>query len=757
MIVIDGDKITISGKDIPSAEYGIGTPEAFRILSGLWLRSGWDTKYVYSFTWLGRPMIQLPEDMIRLQEVICAVQPDVIVETGVAHGGSLIFYASLCRLLGKGRVVGVDIEIREHNRRAIESHSLASLITLIEGDSATPQIAEKVRAQVAAGEKVMILLDSCHTKEHVLRELQAFAPMVTPGSYIVAMDGIMEQLAGAPRSQPDWAVSNPRQAALEFVAAHAEFEMTEPAFQFNEGSIRERVTYWPNAFLRRKQGVEKRVPPAATGDAAGKKVQGRPGSQQERIMTKHQKLVSIGLPVYNGENFLRQALESLLAQDYRHFELIVSDNGSKDGTEAIGREFQARDARVRYIRHSENRGSPWNFKYVAQEARGAYFLWAAHDDLWSPSFLGKCVAMLEEHPEAVLCCTEINFINGQGQPSRLYQNYSNIETLGKSRPGRIHELISRMGWFALYGLMRTEATRKISLGMSAFGYDVILLLELLMQGDFAKVREPLFSFRILNEAKTAADYQQDFQSAAPAPKTPYAGMAKNLLKTVYQAPLSSTEKAEVFADFIQTLTRENPPWRENITAELLGADAKLEDSQFAFLLGLMLNGAVPLDEIQGNPVSEAIYRAPLGAPDLLQAARQVLGKAKPAAAESHQELLRRASLLIQQGRLEEASDAFEEALQKQETSDNWSNWATVQLARNRTDAAEQGLRRALRLDPENGLAAAKLGVLLANMGRLPESIALLEKSIPRIDGAQRTTIEGLLSEYRKKIETCVAV
>ena len=99
--------------------------------------------------------------------------------------------------------------------------------------------------------------------------------------------------------------------------------------------------------------------------------------------------------------------------------------------------------------------------------------------------------------------------------------------------------------------------------MSAFGYDVILLLELLMQGDFAKVPEPLFSFRILNEAKTAADYQQDFQSAAPAPKTPYAGMAKNLLKTVYQAPLSSTEKAEVFADFIQTLTRENPPWREH--------------------------------------------------------------------------------------------------------------------------------------------------------------------------------------------------
>jgi cephalosporin hydroxylase len=266
MIVIDAGKVRVSGQGAASAEYGIGTPEAFRILSELWLRSGWDTKYVYSFTWLGRPMIQLPEDMIRLQEVICSAQPDVIVETGVAHGGSLVFYASLCKLMGKGRVVGVDIEIREHNRRAIESHSLSSLITLIEGDSASPDTAAKVRTHIPTGGKVMVLLDSCHTKGHVLRELEAYAPMVTPGSYIVAMDGIMEQLAGAPRSQPDWAVSNPRQAALEFSAAHAGFEIVEPPFLFNEGLVRERVTYWPNAFIRRTQGdAEERPRPRLAG------------------------------------------------------------------------------------------------------------------------------------------------------------------------------------------------------------------------------------------------------------------------------------------------------------------------------------------------------------------------------------------------------------------------------------------------------------------------------------------------------------
>jgi cephalosporin hydroxylase len=255
MIVIDSDKVTVSGENGTAAtEYGIGTPDAFRILSGLWLRSGWDTKYVYSFTWLGRPMIQLPEDIIRLQEVIFTVKPDVIVETGVAHGGSLVFYASLCKLMGKGRVVGVDIEIRAQNRRAIEAHELSSLITLIEGDSASAETAAKVRKQIPPGGRVMALLDSCHTKEHVLRELEAYAPMVTPGSYIVAMDGIMEQFAGAPRSQLDWVWNNPRQAALEFAAAHSEFEIVEPAFLFNEGMVRERVTYWPNAFIRRTRG-----------------------------------------------------------------------------------------------------------------------------------------------------------------------------------------------------------------------------------------------------------------------------------------------------------------------------------------------------------------------------------------------------------------------------------------------------------------------------------------------------------------------
>ena len=250
-VTVDGDRVSVSDSDGVSEEYEIGSPEAFRILSKLWLRSGWDAKYVYSFTWLGRPIIQLPEDLLRLQEVIYRVKPDVIIETGVAHGGSLIFHASLCKAIGKGRVIGVDVEIRPYNRSAIEAHELSSYITLIEGDSIAPSIVEKVKAQVKPGETVMVLLDSNHTRQHVLGELNAYAPLVTQGSYAVAMDGIMEEIVGAPRTQPDWSWNNPRQAALEFVAAHPEFEIEEPAFLFNESRITERVTYWPSAFLKR--------------------------------------------------------------------------------------------------------------------------------------------------------------------------------------------------------------------------------------------------------------------------------------------------------------------------------------------------------------------------------------------------------------------------------------------------------------------------------------------------------------------------
>jgi cephalosporin hydroxylase len=225
--------------------------EAFELISREWLRVGWNQKYPYTFTWLGRPIIQIPEDMIRTQEVIYRIQPDVIIETGVAHGGSLIFYASLCKLIGKGRVIGVDIEIRPHNHAAIEQHDLFSLITLIEGSSTGADVIDRVRALLMPGETVLVILDSNHTREHVLNELEAYHSLVTPGSYIVATDGSMKDLSDVPRGRPEWTHDNPAAAAEDFAARHDQFSIEQPRWPFNESELTENITHWPSAWLKR--------------------------------------------------------------------------------------------------------------------------------------------------------------------------------------------------------------------------------------------------------------------------------------------------------------------------------------------------------------------------------------------------------------------------------------------------------------------------------------------------------------------------
>jgi cephalosporin hydroxylase len=232
-------------------EHALDTPEAFAAISDAWLRCGWDVKYVYGFTWMGRPVIQLPEDMIRMQELLWRVRPDVLVETGVAHGGSLVFYASLFAAMGQGRVIGVDIDIRPHNRAAVESHPLANMISLIEGSSTSAGTVAAVHASIAPEDRVLVVLDSNHSRAHVESELELYAPLVAPGGYIVACDGIMSRLAGAPRFSPDWEWNNPVNAVEAFLGRHSEFVLDEPPFLFNEGKVSKRVTYWPKAFLRR--------------------------------------------------------------------------------------------------------------------------------------------------------------------------------------------------------------------------------------------------------------------------------------------------------------------------------------------------------------------------------------------------------------------------------------------------------------------------------------------------------------------------
>lgn len=229
------------------------SPEGFRLVSDLWLKVGWDQKHTYTFSWLGRPVIQLPDDLMRAQEVIHRLEPDVIVETGVAHGGSLVFWATLCRTLGRGHVIGVDIEIRPHNRVAIEAHFLAPHITLIEGGSTDPATLARVRQRIRPADRVLVFLDSNHTYAHVRAELDAYSQLVTPGSYIVATDGIMRDVADVPRGQPGWVTDNPAAAAADFAREHPEFALETPPWPFHESPLERGVTHWPQAWLKRRE------------------------------------------------------------------------------------------------------------------------------------------------------------------------------------------------------------------------------------------------------------------------------------------------------------------------------------------------------------------------------------------------------------------------------------------------------------------------------------------------------------------------
>lgn len=181
-------------------------------------------RYTYNFTWYGRPIIQLPEDVLMMQELIFQVQPDLIIETGVAHGGSLVFSASILEVLKKGEVIGIDIDIRPHNRQAIESHPLSHRISLIEGSSISQEVIAKVREAVRGKTKIMVFLDSNHTHEHVLRELKLYSPLVTNGSYLIVFDtGIEDMPEDAYPDRPWGKGNNPKTAVWQFLGENDRF------------------------------------------------------------------------------------------------------------------------------------------------------------------------------------------------------------------------------------------------------------------------------------------------------------------------------------------------------------------------------------------------------------------------------------------------------------------------------------------------------------------------------------------------------
>lgn len=471
-------------------------------------------------------------------------------------------------------------------------------------------------------------------------------------------------------------------------------------------------------------------------------------------------LVSIGMPIYNAERYLRKAVEALLAQDYANFELIISDNASKDNSGEICREFLRSDPRIRYIPHKQNQGSPWNFAFVVQQARGDYFMWAADDDLWDPTYVSKCLAKLQSSPRAVLCCTEINFIDASGHPhpDLSAKGFKNLETEGMSPSESVHLLISLCGWFAIYGLMPLEATKKLSLGLSVYGWDVIFLMELLMMGHFVKIREPLFSYRIVKQ-KTSEDYQAEFNSDADparATKTPFTDLAANLLQTVYRSRLSKNDKLAIFGDFISTLTHSNLYWRQRITSEILSPSLHLGDTRFAALLTLALSRSVPYEEFEGNAILESFFAAAQREMRTLQIADSVRAQSCKAMIESGKDVRCQAERLREQGKAQEAAKLLRAALILCETSELWHDWAIARLCCGHAGDAEAGFRRSLELDASNHRAALKLGVLLSHQGRNDAAIDYIAQSVPFLHEERADTLQLLshcLSELSQNQKT----
>ena len=202
--------------------------------------------YTYHFDWLGIPIIQYPQDIVAMQELVWKLKPDLIIETGVARGGSLILYSSILELIGKGEVLGIDIDIRTHNRNAIESHPMFKRITLIEGSSISEETIIKVRKYVTDKEVIMVLLDSNHTHEHVIEELKLYSSFVTKGSYLVVFDTVIDDLPDNLVSNRTWGKGNsPKSAVHEFLKNHSEFEIDK--------SIQNKLllTVAPDGYLKR--------------------------------------------------------------------------------------------------------------------------------------------------------------------------------------------------------------------------------------------------------------------------------------------------------------------------------------------------------------------------------------------------------------------------------------------------------------------------------------------------------------------------
>jgi glycosyltransferase involved in cell wall biosynthesis len=300
-------------------------------------------------------------------------------------------------------------------------------------------------------------------------------------------------------------------------------------------------------------------------------------------------LVSIGIPVYNAQRYLREALDSLMAQDYSSIELIISDNASGDDTAAICREYAARDTRIRYQRAEQNRGAIWNFNHVYSLASGRYFMWAAFDDLREPSYVRRCVERLEARPSAVLCCTDIRLIDEAGRTTLPDPRMRLAHPVGESRAARVQALAGANFWVDFYGLIRREALATTRLAQPIWGFDLLLLLELCLRGEVLAVPEALFAYRIFSDKS-----QADLAVGLAGPGSPtsvavsWSNLAMEMAHSISLAPISRLEKVSLTARFLARFCLLNHTVRRYVRSDVASsAHQALSGHRFGRALGLL--------------------------------------------------------------------------------------------------------------------------------------------------------------------------
>ncbi|MBV8857745.1 MAG: glycosyltransferase [Acidobacteria bacterium] len=320
-------------------------------------------------------------------------------------------------------------------------------------------------------------------------------------------------------------------------------------------------------------------------------------------------LVSIGMPVYNGERYLPEALDSLLAQDYPNIVITISDNASTDATEAICKRYAERDARIRYQRAARNMGAVWNFNRVFELSEGEFFMWAAFDDLRDPAFVSKCLAALQANPGAVLCYSDIRFIDERGEPVPF--GLKTLHPTSESLEGRVSAMALSSFWYGFYGLMRADALAKTRLARPVWGFDVVLLMEVCLRGDVLFVPEQLFAYRVFTE-KTAKDMAATLEPVAQQNSIPvsWSQQAFETARAVWLAPVALPHRLRLVTQFLWEFCVRHGAMHELVSADVRPAlkRALAERSAGLFLGLLPVGGLVFSVRLARRVASSAQYR-----------------------------------------------------------------------------------------------------------------------------------------------------